>query len=162
MREPELEDGREVCPICRAVSEPGAPTACPHYLGTVWERELIASEHDQAFRSAWNALIDAYARAAERHPHAVPLLVRSTLAWAPLPVRAVVEGGVLMEDPFFWVDDVQQLRVEPDAVLGGVGYSLYHEDPRFLPKLIRRLRRTERWVRTVLRDGVPSPGWRVN
>lgn len=155
-------DGREACPVCGAVTEPGAAATCPHYLGTVWEGELIASEHDRAFRSAWNALIDTYSRAAERHPHAAPLLLRTTLAFAPAPVRAVVEGGVLLEDPFFWVDDVLQLRVEADGGLGGVGFSLYHRDPRFLPRLIRRMRLAEKWVRTVLRDGVAVRGWRVN
>ncbi|MBZ0267824.1 hypothetical protein K8I85_06700 [bacterium] len=156
------EDGQEVCPICRAVNEPGALSTCDHFLGTVWEGELIASEYDAPFRAAWNALIDVYLREAERHPHAAPLLLRGTLAWAPLRVRPVVEAGVLLADPFFWVDDVRQLRVETGGMPGGVGFSLYHEDPAFMPKLVERMRAARKWVRTVLRDGVARPTWRVN
>lgn len=36
-----LEEGQEVCPVCRKVIWPGADDFCEHYLWTVWDGQIM-------------------------------------------------------------------------------------------------------------------------
>jgi len=141
----------DLCPICKARNRPDEGEACAHYLGTVRKRTLIWSRHAAEFAAAWASVEDAVF-VADRNPHVVAAVLHSCSPLAPPGVRQVIEGGVFHHDPFFWVDDTDQSRVHMGKDRGQCGYSLYHRDPGFLARVIRRMNAAAWWITATLRE----------
>jgi hypothetical protein len=153
---PPPKRGPHACPICDARNQPEAGATCPHYLGTVKKRELIWSAHAAEFVAAWTAVQDAVS-GAHRNPQVVTAVLHSAVPSLSPEIRPVIESGVLLGDPFFWVDETEQTRVEIGDPPGGSAYAIYHAEPSFLSEVIHQMHRAAHWIATSLPDFEPKP-----
>jgi len=129
----QCEDGWEHCPICDRLNSPGAVDYCNHYLGSFWEGEIIWSDHFEAFRAVYGAC---------REIIEIMEDMQSEVNWLDVLARDVAYLGIpkdyiMVIDVYSYTDSQALLElisftlgpeIETDGMLGGVGYSLYHEN----------------------------------
>ena len=147
----ELTEGEERCPICGAVGSPGAMETCIHYVGGVWDGEILWSGDFDEFSAGWgevSALLEALVDAGAEVEGVI-----ARVAEAGLDTELVEKA-----DPWEWTDSSAVLELidfssgeyfVSDGMASGGGAHLYHENPRILREYAERYRRLAEQLRGV-------------
>lgn len=130
----------EYCPICERRNEPGADDTCEHFIGVVFDGDLIWGqlEKNERFKDTWTELQEVWFALCEK-PRARRKELRSlcqALGVDPHWLEAEESpADVLRKMSSFWRGPV----VESDGMASGSGYSLYHPDSAIVAALTDRL-----------------------
>jgi len=129
----QCEDGWEYCPICDRLNSPGAVDYCNHYLGSLWEGEIIWSTDFEEFDTVYHACSEIIQTMEE---------MKGEVNWLDILARDVTHLGI--PEDYIMVTDIYSYtasrallelvsftygpEIVTDGMLGGVSYSLYHEN----------------------------------
>lgn len=142
MNENESTDGEETCPICGRRNNPGCDDTCQHFIGAVWDGDLIWGQFDgggsnkfhealAAVQEHWDAVSETNAKNRQR----LKVFCKAAALDSTLLEKAASAAEILEAMSVFSRGD----PVETDGMLSGSGYTLYHTDPQIVTKLTDQL-----------------------
>ncbi|HRE07606.1 MAG TPA: hypothetical protein PKX00_18465 [Opitutaceae bacterium] len=142
MDDEELIAGEESCPICRRRNVPGACDSCEHFIGVVWDGELIWGQFDDApgerFNAAWSSLQEVWSEVSERPNVRLRELQRLCRAAGVESLwLSTEESAAKVLEKLNSFEKGPDL--ETDGMLSGCGHSLYHVDPKIVVTLAARM-----------------------
>jgi hypothetical protein len=130
----------EECPICARCNLPGEDDTCEHFIGAVWDGELMWGQWE---RQPGHDFQKALAEVQELWREASPKRRRGWVALLDsiaLQRRLLDDEASATEVLENWGDYDEGPPVETDGMMSGAGHSLYHRDAKILQSLTERLR----------------------
>ncbi|MBC2836519.1 hypothetical protein [Paragemmobacter straminiformis] len=122
----ELEEGQDICPVCRTLVWPGAMDYCQHYLWTRWDGQIIwpSSEAEGLLRIANDFVASVYD--AEEGGWAALAYVALRDGGSPEAAEFVAQGYSLSTED---VADAPDTKIgkwrETDGMLSGSGVACF-------------------------------------
>ena len=130
--------GQEKCPICQRLNSPGADDTCEHFIGCIWDGDLIWGDFE-AFQMAHSALREQWEAAEEKGHKAIQRLkaLCAENSIDPGLLANEAPAATVLEDMgcFQSGDDI-----ETDGMLSGSGHAIYHQDAKILARLTAQLK----------------------
>ena len=154
----EEEEGFERCPLCAQLNNPGAADTCEHFAGSMWDGEIIWSEHYDEFSSAWS-LVSNFLDDLGGSDDAVWERANEIAREHGLDSRLVGFANPYDYGSSDAMTDLIEFQegapVVTGGMLSGAGYSLYHRDPDIIQKYARRYRELAAVLRRTLAPDAP-------
>lgn len=130
-----LEEGTERCPFCGSWFLPGSGDECAHFIGLVWETEIIWTNDYDAFTSAHYDLSEVLSDLETGCGEAGLRELRRRAAWIP-KVQGMIASALHANGPLLALEELAEFvsgdSIRTDGMLGGSRAAAFHSNPRVI------------------------------
>lgn len=141
------------CRVCRRLNNPGAADHCSHFLGLMWDGEIIWSRDFEDFEAIWYE-VSSLPEEFEAEAGAVWSMAHRIADEHGLDHRLVRLADADQWTPSLAVAELVEFKsgatYTTDGMLSGSGFPLYHEDPLIIRVWADRYRELLSLLRSML------------